>query len=194
MSVRVRGVVFYVSRVLSVRAYAATCSSFFLSSQYTNLKINGSAVVVVGQQIEMQTGDFDGDGYPELVFGFAGSGGALKLYLWDLAINRASVWGGQAKPTRANLQSCGCFAAQATILGLFNNALPIRVPTGPVFPVLVGGVAVDSPGFSFSLSAADISLSLRDYVHIYYFPSCRAWRTCRGATNDNGFRSWWCHG
>lgn len=145
-------------------AITFTENSQAMTQTYTNLKINGSAVVVVGQQIEMQTGDFDGDGYPELVFGFAGSGGALKLYLWDLAINRASVWGGQAKPTRANLQSCGCFAAQATILGLFNNASPIRVPTDPVFPVLVGGVAVDSPGFSFSLSAADIALSLRDYL------------------------------
>jgi hypothetical protein len=135
---------------------------------YKSITIGGEAVVL-GGQIEAHTGDFDNDGYPELVFGFIdGKTGALRVYLWDLAIDDAGVWGaGNNKLSRTNLQACGCFDRTAIMRNLFDSASLLTVPNDPIFPVIgSNGVRLDSHGFSFSLTAGDVGTFGFDMVRV----------------------------
>jgi hypothetical protein len=141
---------------------------------YKSLTIGGSPVVL-GGQIEMQTGDFDNDGYPELVFGFIdGTTGALQVFLWDLAIDDEGVWGaGNNKLSRTNLQACGCFDRTAIMRNLFDTAMPLPIPGSPSFPVLLpSGARLDSLGFSYSLAAGDVGMFGFDMVRsLSLFPA-----------------------
>lgn len=132
--------------------------------QYKNISIGGEAVVL-GGQISLQTGDFDNDGYPELVFGFIdGNTGKFMLYEWDLKLQYPTTWNGLAKLSRTNLQPCGCFDKEAIMRNLFDTLVPVDIPGSPSFPVVVGGTRVDAEGFSFSLGAGDVGIFGYDFV------------------------------
>jgi len=141
-----------------------------------NLTVGGSAVVLgAGGHLEMATGDFDNDGYPELAFGFIDASGTLKVFIWDLRMESAAVWGASAKASLQDLQPCGCFAASAKLHDLFGMAVEVVVPTSPSFPMVLTGAAamaagvengsrLDSGGFAYSLAAAKVN-SLPSMVH-----------------------------
>jgi hypothetical protein len=127
----------------------------------------------------MATGDFDNDGYPELAFAFldassssgGGGGGELKVFMWDLRMESAEVWGsGVAKATLADLQPCeGCFAEESEKLrALFATAVEVAVAGRPTYPIVLTGAAataagvesgsrLDAGGFGYSLAAAKVN-------------------------------------
>jgi len=132
----------------------------------------GSAVVLgEGGHIEMATGDFDNDGYPELAFGFVdGASGALKVFLWDLRVESTAVWGGGvAKTSQQSLQPCyACFTDSAKLRGLFATAVAVAVPGMPTYPIVLTGAAataagvesgsrLEADGFGYSLAAAKVN-------------------------------------
>lgn len=112
------------------------------------------------------SGDFDRDGYPEVVFSFIDQHDVLRAYMWDLSIQSSLVWGAAAKQSQADLQACGCYDTQTIIRQLFDQALPVVLPEPVSYPIYqslqqpAGGtnttVRVDSPGYSYSLAAGDV--------------------------------------
>jgi hypothetical protein len=138
-----------------------------------DLAVGGSAVVLgEGGHIEMATGDFDNDGYPELAFGFvdASSGGALRVFMWDLRMESTAVWGSSvAKTSLAHLQPCwGCFTESEKLRSLFATAVEVPVPGSPRYPIVLTGAAataagvesgsrLDAAGFGYSLAAAKVN-------------------------------------
>lgn len=135
---------------------------------YRNLAIGGSEVILgAAGPIVMQTGDFDSDGYPELVFGFVdGATNKLRLFMWDLDIDNSETWNALAKSSRTNLQPCGCYDKSAIIRSRFDGVDELVVPGEPSIPVMSNGgsTRVDSKGFSFSLTAGDIGMFGLDYL------------------------------
>ncbi|ELR16378.1 FGGAP repeat domain containing protein [Acanthamoeba castellanii str. Neff] len=134
-----------------------------------DLAVGGSAVVLgEGGHIEMATGDFDDDGYPELAFGFvdASGGGALRVFMWDLRMESQS---GVAKTSMQDLQPCqGCFAESEKLRSLFATAVEVAVPGSPRYPIMLTGAAataagvesgsrLDAAGFAYSLAAAKVN-------------------------------------
>jgi hypothetical protein len=135
-----------------------------------DLAFGSTTPAVLGGQIEMQAGDFDNDGYPEIVMGFVDTTGMIKLYRWDLKMESSSVWGGLAKPSLSSLQPCGCFSStyKTQLRTLFEQATPITLPNAPSLPLMVGSGSteyrLDSPGFSYALAAGDVGFVGYDVV------------------------------
>jgi hypothetical protein len=171
--------------------------------QVRNLVVGqGGVPAVVGAQLELQVGDFNNDGYPELILGYIDhKSGQLRLFQWDLRIEDTRVWpAGMVKPNRADLSPCGCFDSESVLRHLFALAIPITVPDAPTYdlaaPPTASSTRVDSPGFSYALAVGDIGLGFDVVRHPDdddgdddeegYFVNA-----CRGETRGC---SWWRRG
>jgi hypothetical protein len=154
-----------------------------MSAQVRNLVVGqGGAPAAVGGQLELEAGDFNNDGYPELVLGFLDKSGQLQLFQWDLRIEDTGVWpAGVAKLNRADLSPCsGCFKSESVLRQLFALATPITVPEAPTYdlsaPPTASSTRVDSPGFSYALAVGDIGLGFDVVRHHHHHhitsPSC----------------------
>jgi hypothetical protein len=136
-----------------------------VGEQVRNLMFADRERIVLGGQLDVQAGDFDNDGYPELVISFVDMAGQLRLYQWDMNIQGA-VWGFMAKTDRTDRTSCGCFANEAVFLELFGEAKRINLPAGAGggMPTASDDAATASPdrlmspGFSYALAVGDVGL------------------------------------